>query len=434
MRTALVAALIIVAVQTGSAQPVASDPPPAVDEEYKPDPNEAFIPAKLDSEGKSIVAGLNRFGLNLYGKLRAEKGDLAVSPASISTAFGLAYAGAKGQTAAEIAATLHYPAASNFHTNFGGLLKTMELHRNGRTLAVNNALWLQDGMAVHADYVGLVERNYGAGLQRVDYRSDSEAARLKINGWVESKTKGKIRNLLSPDNVTPLTRSVLVNTIYFKADWADPFDAEDTREEDFALSSGRTIKRQLMHEQGRFAYVEGHGVKALAMPYRGGETEMILFLPDRPSGLAGFERSLDAAALDDWLEKLGMSAHPTVNVTLPRFRIEKRFEMKKTLEELGMRVPFSNQSDFSGAKIVNPVSADVEEWNLKISDVIHQVFVEVEEKGTEAAAATAITSIIVTGARRKDPPREFRADHPFLFLIRDRRTGAVLFIGRFTGE
>ena len=345
MRAALLSCLFVLVAQPGATQQTVSESPPVAEEKFKPDPNEEFVPAKLGSDGKSIVAGINQFGLELYGKLRFEKGDIAVSPASVSTAFGLAYAGAKGRTAEELATTLHYPAVADFHASFGEMLKTMELHRNGRALTVNNAIWLQDGMAAHPEYLSLVERNYGAGLQRVDYRSDSEAARLKINAWVESKTNDKIRNLLSPINVTPKTRSVLVNTIYFKADWADPFDEEDTREGDFTLASGKTIKRKLMHEQGGFAYAEGGGVKMLAMPYRGGETEMVVFLPDKANGLPALERSLDAATLDAWIGKLEEGRRLKVNVTLAKFKVENRFELKQTLEELGREpingIPFS---------------------------------------------------------------------------------------------
>ena len=405
------------------------------EEEPKPDPNEHYVPAELDADAATIVAGMNDFGAELYADLRSAPGDMAISPASISTAFGMAYAGARGRTADEIASTLNYPKVADFHASFGSLLRTMELSRIGRTLSVNNALWLQERSPVQPDYEALVKRHYGAGLRRVDYKTDSEAARKQINAWVESKTNGKIRNLLSPQNVTRKTRSVLVNTVYFKADWADPFNKSETRQEDFRLARGNRVKRDLMHRQGNFALAEMPELKILTMPYRGGETEMVVLLPEKHDGLAKVERSLDGAGLKRLLTELREnSSHGRVEVTFPKFKIENRFELNEPLERMGMIIPFSDASDFSGAKVVRPLSPDQEDWNLKISDVIHQVFVEVEEKGTEAAAATAIASIIVTGAGPVRPPKVFRADHPFLFLIRDRRTDAILFIGRFTGE
>jgi leukocyte elastase inhibitor len=391
--------------------------------EFRSNPNEEVVPAKLDADGQAVVKGLNQFGFELFGKLQHEKGDLAVSPASVSTAFGLAHAAAKGRTANEIAATLHYPEVGDFNAAFGGVLRTMDLHRNGRTLTVNNAIWLQEDLPISTSYRQLVERNYGAGIQRVDYRTDPDAARLKINAWVESKTNDKIKNLLIPGNVTPATRSYLVNTIYFKADWADPFSMDSTKAEDFTLASGKTIKRDLMHQQGNFALAEETGIKVLSMVYRGGETEMLIFLPDKASGLPAIERSLNSTRLERLEDKL---SHTTVRVTLPKFKIENRFELIEPLKALGMVTPFSDQADFSGM-------ADIAgEARLAIGGVIHKVFVEVEEKGTEAAAATAV-GIVITGAR-VGAPKEFRAEHPFLFLIRDRRTKAVLFVGRFTGE
>lgn len=410
-----------------AAQPALNDTARSGEEEFRLDPKEEFVPATLTADGQAVVAGLNKFGFELYGKLQSSDGDLAISPASVSTAFGLAYAGATGRTASDIAKTLHYPAIGDFHSTFGSLLRTMDLHQNGRTLSVNNALWLQEGMAINPAYQQLVERNYSAGIQRADYRHDPEAARLKINAWVEAKTNDKIKNLLVPGNVTQATRSVLVNTIYFKADWANPFNPQETRQEAFTLATGRAIKRDLMHTQEHFGYAHEAGVSLLSMPYRGRETEMLIILPDEANGLAALERSLNSAKLERLADKMRPAK---VRVTLPKFKIEKRFELATTLKELGMTVPFSGQANFPG--LIDPSRRQADSAGLVIGDVIHQVFVEVEEKGTEAAAATAIG--IVVSAARVAPLKDFRADHPFLFLIRDRRTNAILFIGRFTGE
>jgi serpin B len=423
MKFALVGAIVSMLACPAAAQ--GTWQPPA------PDPKEAFVPAKLDSDGEAIVSGMNRFGFELYSKVRGKKGDLAISPASVSTAFGLAYAGARGRTAEEIATVLHYPAAPHFHGSFGALLRTMDLHQNGRTLTVNNAIWLQQGLKVRPEYVALVGQSYGAGLQWIDYKSNPGAARRGINAWVENKTNHRIRELLHSEDVNQDTRSVLVNTVYFKADWSDPFDEANTRQEGFTLASGKRVNRPLMHRQGDYGFAVERGVKMLTMPYRGGETEIAIFLPDKAGDLAKIERSLAAPMLDRWFKKVD-GRRSRVVVTLPKFKTEDRIELVPVLESMGMRTPLSDSSDFSGVKFVDATSPNREDWELKIGSVVHQVFVEVDEKGTEAAAATAIT-IMITG-RRIGRPMIFRADHPFLFLIRDRRTNTILFIGRYTGE
>jgi serpin B len=429
----LTAAVLFVAMPLpASAQSAAQE----VDKEQV-DPAEAFVQAKIDADGKRIVEGLNRFSSEIYAKMMGANGDIAISPASISTAFGLAYAGARGKTADDIAATLHYPTdIADFHKSYGQLLGTMQLSANGRTMAVNNAIWLQDGLPVRDEYLALVDRNYSAGLNRVDYVSDPEAARLAINGWVESKTNDKIKELLTRDDITKYTRSILVNTIYFKADWAEPFDKAATKIDKFKLTKGKPVLLPLMNQRNSFGYAEKDGVQILSMPYRGGETDMVILLP-KAGKLAAMEKKITTAGFAPWADPLRESYDVDTIVTLPKFKIEKHYDkVKETLQTMGMVQPFEDDADFTAMKPVNLSSTDPNDWNLAVSKVVHQVFIEVEEKGTEAAAATAIVmDVVITGSRRKPPPPKiFRADHPFLFLIRDRRTEAILFVGRFTGE
>lgn len=429
--------LVIALAMAASPIPVAAQSSePVGDEAQRDDAAEAMVPAKLDADGKRIVDGLNRFSGEIYSRMNVEPGDVAISPASISTAFGLAYAAARGTTAEDIAATLHYPTdISDFHKSYGQLLGSMQLSAKGRTMAVNNAIWLQHRLPVREEYLALVNANYGAGLQRVDYVGDPEAARSAINGWVESETNNRIKDLLSPLDITKWTRSVLVNTIYFKADWAEPFDKAATKEGEFKLSSGKQIMLPLMNQRNSFGYAEKNGVQALSMGYRGGETEMVILLP-KPGRMSSLEKTIAKDGFAPWLATLNESYGIDTIVTLPKFKIEKRYDsVADTLKAMGMVEPFEGDADFTAMKPVNLASNDPNDWNLKISKVIHQVFVEVEEKGTEAAAATAIMQIVVVSARRNPPqPKTFRADHPFVFLIRDRRTAAILFVGRFTGE
>jgi serpin B len=392
---------------------------------------ERAAPTDVPSPAASLVGGMNRFGLELFGQLTGQPGDLAFSPASASTAFGLAYAGARGGTAEEIAATLRYPAVPDFHVRFGTLLKSMALKGEGRTLSVANALWVHRDTVIHADYAALVDRYYGAGLKRVDFKGDKAGASAAINAWVEAHTNKRIRDVIKPENIKRDTRAMLVNTVHFKADWAEPFDPTNTRPESFKLADGRTIQQPLMYQHDDFRWAEQDGVKAIALPYRGGETEMIVLLPGRAEEIGKLERSLDAGAFDAWMARLQSAGPQPVKLWLPKFKLNRRMTLVAPLRALGLRLPFTDASDFSGIKPVDPTSADREGWNLKIGDAIQQVFVEVDEKGTEAAAATVLGMVIVTGMRA---PVEFRADRPFLFAIRDRRNGALLFVGRFSGE
>jgi serpin B len=404
------------------------------------DPTEPMQPANVDAGASAIASGFTDFGVNLFGQIGKEQGNQLISPASISTAFGMAYAGAKGDTAKEIATVLHYPQnLPDFHGSFGQLLGSMQLDRVGRTMSVNNAIWLQNEVLVLPEYQALVDKNYAAGLKRVDFKADPEAARLKINRWVEEKTNDKIRNLLSPVNVTKGTRSILVNTVYMKAEWAEPFRKEMTKSEDFTLQSGNKQKQPLMNQRSRYPYAELEGFKAIALPYRGGETEMVVLLPKSDRGLPKLEAQLTPAKMQAAFAALAEpEAWQDVILTLPKFKIQQRYELAETLGAMGMNIAFSDASDFSGMKVVRSESSDREDWHFKIDEVIHQTFVEVEEKGTEAAAATAIAMVVVTSAPRNPkpppPPKIFRADHPFLFIIRDRRTKAMLFIGRYTGD
>jgi serpin B len=435
--------LLIVTALVGFAQPDAAQMVGDVEAQERamtPEEEKAeqHIPAVVDADARAVVGGLNSFSAELFRAVAGKKGDLAISPASVSLAFALAHAGAKGETKADIARTLHYPAnVADFGQSAGLLVKSMQFDASGRTMAVNNSIWLQSGLPVHSSYLALVERHYGAGLNRVDYVANPDVAREKINGWVADKTRGKILNLLSPAHVTKDTRSILVNTVYFKADWAQTFNKSATKVETFAQLSGKKVKLPLMHQRNHFRFAEAGGVKAVSLPYRGGETDMLVLLPNDGKGLAKLERTLTGAMLADWDSRLRGSTMPEVILTFPKFKIERSFELVPVLQGLGMEAPFSDRSDFSGMKPVNVTSSDPNDWNLKISDVVHKVFVEVEEKGTEAVAATALEQIMVTSARRNPPPppppKIFKADHPFLFAIRDSRTGAILFLGRYEG-
>jgi serpin B len=368
----------------------------------------------------AVVKGDNQFAFDLYGQLRDREGNLFFSPNSISTALAMTYAGARGDTAKEMAQALHFTLPPDeLHPAFAALLKELngEGQKRGYQLSVANALWGQKGEGFKDDFLKLTKDNYGAGLRQVDFAGNSEAARQEINAWVEKQTQDKIKDLLKPGVLSPLTRLVLTNAIYFKGDWTSPFKKDLTRDEAFDDGGGAKAKVPMMHQTARFKYHDAETLQVLEMPYAGKELSMVVLLPKKVGGLADLEKSLTADKLAGWL---GQARNEDVIVSLPKFKTTAELSLKPTLEALGMKKAFQmTGADFSG---MNGKKDD-----LYITAVVHKAYVDVNEEGTEAAGATGV----VIGVRAVPAQKpEFRADHPFVFLIRDTRTGSVLFLGR----
>ena len=370
----------------------------------------------------AVAEGNNAFAVELYGQLRKQNGNLFFSPESISTAFAMAYAGARGDTASEIAKALHFTLPpERLHPAMGALLANLNAAHDGYQLRVADALWAEKDYTFLDDYLKLTSTDYGAGFNRVDFKGAPDAVRLTINQWVEQQTADKIKDLLQPGVLTPAMRLVLTNAIYFKGNWQTQFDKAQTRDEDFHLSAAQTVRAPLMNLQGRFNYFNGGTFQVLEIPYKSGDLSMIVFLPNDVNGLSALEQSLTASSTQQWLGQLRPGSK--VILTLPRFKMTQQFELAGTLGAMGMPQAFEkNVADFSGM---------TGKRDLWISAAIHKAFVDVNEEGTEAAAATGIVmrSMAVT---REQPPIVFRADHPFLFLIRDNRSGGILFMGRVT--
>lgn len=386
----------------------------------------AAPPTAPSGDQTEAVKGSNAFAIDLYGRLSAQPGNLFFSPESISTAFAMTYAGAHGQTATEMARVFHYTLPpERLHPAIGALLAGMNAPHPGYALSVTDALWAQQDEKFLPAYVKLVQTNYGAGFHPVDFKSAPDSVRATINQWVAKQTNDKIRNLLGPGTVTPLSRLILTNAIYFKAAWADQFSKNLTENQDFHLSASKTIQAPTMHNSGGYYYLKGPSFQALAMPYEKGEISMLILLPDSVDGLPALERSLTAGNLEKWTTALSY-AHEVV-VSLPSFKITQQFELSSTLEGLGMKTAFdANSADFSG------MTGDK---SLVISAAIHKAYIDLDENGTEAAAATAVVMAMATAMQQRTPPPPpiyFTADHPFLFLIRDNASGAVLFMGRIT--
>jgi len=393
---------------------------------------------KTDSE--IVVQGNNKFALQLYGKLRAGKANLFFSPYSISTALAMTYAGARGQTETQMARVLHFPTEptgggfdsnkkltkstmrrlgkQQFHSAFGAIIKDLNARgeKGGNELTVANALWGQKGYGFLEEFLGLIKANYGGGLNEVDFVGATESARKTINAWVEKETRNKIKNLIGQGVLNSMTRLVLTNAVYFKGSWARQFKKDRTKEAPFTLLSGDKVDVPMMNQTAEFNYMEADGFQCLELPYMDDVLSMVIFLPKEFDSFRGFEKTLTADNLSQWLAKLRKRK---VIVSVPKFKMTCQFGLAGVLKSMGMTNAFSQQADFSGMS---------DNRDLFISAVIHKAYVHVNEEGTEAAAATAVTMKLT--AIGPDQIPVFRADHPFIFLIIDNQSGSILFIGR----
>jgi serpin B len=371
----------------------------------------------------------NGFALALYERLRLEPGNLCFSPFSIRTALGMTYAGARGETAAEMGRALDLPPSDEaLHALVGDLLGRLESSGGAAAMNVANALWSQEGLPLQTDFASLVSRHYGAPVNLVDFRRDAEAARGAINRWVENATRERIRELIPTGGVSSDTRLALVNAVFFKGSWALPFGEGNSHDARFHLEGGATVKARLMFQIKHVRYFEDRDLQAVELPYVGEDLLMVLALPRRENGLPDLEARLTAQSIDRWVDRMGREE---VKLHVPRFKISwGTANISKALIAMGMAAAFDRvRADFSG--INGRRSPDAEA--LFISSVFHQAFVEVDEEGTEAAAATAVVMDAVMSPRFRPPPPPipvFRADHPFLFAIRHRSSGAILFLGR----
>ncbi len=367
---------------------------------------------------KEIAASSNGFALDLYAQLRSADGNLFFSPFSVFCALSMTHAGAQGETAAQIAGTLHLdPGRERVHEDIGAVLRGLRGGKDDRhQLHIANALWAKKGYRFLESFSRRMREAYGARPEEADF-DDPAAACEAINAWVAGETNGKIRQLLSPQAIDQFTRAVLANAIYFRAAWQETFDKEFTRDAPFHVLPGVSVPVPTMHRTDDLRYADLGALRALEIPYDGRRLAMLILLPKAVDGLAQVERSLTPALLrGDGL------ASAEVSLYLPRFRAETGYALAEALKAMGMPRAFDDRK----AEFFSMVEGEP----LCISSVIHQAFVDVNEAGTEAAAATAVVMAMLGSMVRESEPVIFRVDRPFLFLIRDRRTGCVLFLGR----
>ncbi len=379
----------------------------------------AAMPVKVDAV--AVVKGNNRFAFELYHRLSGAEGNLFLSPYSISTALAMTSAGARGKTAEEMQEVFHFPPQAELHPAVAALRHEINgaAGKKKYQLSTANALWGAKGYAFRPEFLKLVKDDYGAELTDLDFAGDTEGARRTINTWVEKETQDKIKDLIARGVLSSDTRLVLTNAIYFKGMWEQPFRKDRTQDQPFRAAGGAKPKVPLMYQVAHFGYTETDDFQALQLPYAGKELALLVLLPKKDD-LAGLEKRLSADLVAGVVAKL---ANEEVIVNLPRFKTTAEFELSDALKAMGMPLAFSNAADFSG------MTASQQE-SLMLSKVIHKAFVDVNEEGTEAAAATAVIARPTAAVFRPKPVPVFRADHPFVYLIRDVRNGSVLFLGR----
>jgi serpin B len=368
---------------------------------------------------ETLVKGNTEFAVALYRELERTEGNIFFSPYSISTALAMTYGGARGNTAKQMANVLHFIPDNNLlHPGFARLEAQMHAvqQRGYVELNIANSLWPHGNYPFLPEYLILIRKYYKVTRTTVDYMRAADKARNTINKWVEEKTNKKIMNLIPPGILNELTRLVLVNAIYFKGNWASRFDGNRTEEADFYLLNGKTIRTPMMNQVQIFKYGEYGKLQILELPYDGNDLSMIVFLPNKPNGLAKLDNYLTVERLETWLSVLRKRK---VKVFLPKFTMTSYFRLDKTLAGMGMPDAFTTAADFSGM--------DGTRW-LYIQAVLHKAFVGVDEVGTEAAAATA--GLLGKRGPSTTQPTVFRADHPFFFLIRENKTGSILFMGK----
>ncbi|WP_406660200.1 serpin family protein [Methanolobus sp. ZRKC3] len=388
---------------------------PVVSAEFASVDKDAMISA--DSvDNYDISTANNAFAFDMYAKLKNDGENFFFSPYSISTAVSICYDGAEGSTKEQISNVFYYPLSKSIlGESSKEMIDTINSENDEYDLQAANALWVQNSYQLNEQYIFNAENYYRGMITPLDFVNEPKASTDTINNWVEKKTNEKIKNLISEDKISLQTRLVITNTIYFNGKWVHEFDADDTRTMPFTLSSGHEKSVPTMNNREQFNYGENQKAKILELPYKGDNLCMYMVLP-RKNNITKFENGF---TLKDYSElKDNMNSEGYVNIWIPKFTFKTGAELKSPLTEMGVIDAFNQEkADFSG------IAAD---GNLVISEIYHQAFVDVHEKGTEAAAATGV--IIEECAM--DSSREFKADHPFLFFIEDKRTGSILFMGK----
>jgi serpin B len=379
-------------------------------------------------ETNTVVTANNQFAFDLYAHIRQvpenKESNIFFSPFSMSSALAMTYEGARGKTADEIASVFHVPTDTKIRRQLYYDINTgINQDDPSYRLSTANAVWAEKTYHFLPEYLQTVQHYYNANATNLDFKNTPEDSRVTINKWVEGKTEGKITDLLPNGSLDPLTRLIITNALYFNGSWIIPFDPDETYEKDFTIAPGEKVRVKMMAEQNShlyFNYYENDLLQIVEMPYlydNGKALSMLVILP-KGNNMAVLENYLDAKNLSGLRDSL---TREHVFIFLPKYRIETQYDMNPVLEEMGMPTAFSPYANFSGMDGTQ---------HLFISKIVHKAYIDVNEKGTEAAAATA--DVVELQSAPMTPPKiySFVADHPFLFIIQERENGTILFIGR----
>jgi serpin B len=369
---------------------------------------------------ENIVQANTAFTIDLFRKLADQGGNVFFSPYSIMNCLAMAYAGAKGNTEKEMAKVLHLSSKGPLlHQSFKDLYRRFKEIQSKKSLILKiaNALWIQSDYKLKQDFTKLCRDYYISDLFYVNYEKDPKRCRLKVNKWIAKQTENKIRDILQPDSIDDLTRLIITNAIYFRGNWMKQFRTFNTKDDIFWQTPERKLKTKMMFQMEYFGYKETADLQVLEMPYVGKDLSlsMIILLPREQDGLSKLEEQLSVETLREWIYNPRVGE---VKVFLPRFEITSRYGLNSVLSSLGIKEAFTDRADFSG------MGEKMKHW---ISEIVHKTFIKVYEEGSEAGAATFVCGTL--GILSERIP-EFRADHPFLFIIRENRTECIIFIGR----
>ncbi len=382
-----------------------------------------FYSTVFAQEVNSVVDANNQFAFELYAKYKLKDGNVFFSPYSISSAVAMAYEGARGETAEQIQSVFHFPKDDSLRREaFVKVNNFINKKDKKYQLCLANALWAQKDYVFTPDYFSLIKNYYDGNATNLDFKADPGNSCLIINEWIEERTNGKIKDLIP--GLDRLTRLVLTNAIYFKGFWLKQFKKSYTQEEEFSVSADNRIKVPMMHlsgEEANFNYLETPDFQILELPYEGNELAMLILLP-KGDNLQVLEESLSLEKLSEWKRQL---RNQEIDVYLPKFKFENKYFMRQDLKSLGVLAAFTPGIDFEGEADFSGMTG---KRDLHIDEIVHQAFIEVNEEGTEAAAATAV--MMLAGKGMSMPPKIFKADHAFIFIIQDKEMGNILFMGR----
>ena len=404
--------------RTGAVTGMVTPNQPTINHQAPPTEVKALIST---SEGiAEVVTANNQFAIDMYQQIngqpdQADK-NVFFSPYSLSTAMAMVYAAAEGETKAQIQKTFHYPAPAILNPNSAALYNQFNKPNPDYKLATVNDLWMQQGLTPTKSYIDTVQRYYSGQVTALDFEGSPDSARQTINKKIVEKTKQMIPELLPKGSIKSDTAVVLTNAVYFKGDWTLPFTAERTSAQPFYNAIGRASTVQMMQQQSYFSYYEDKHIQVVQLPYKGDDLSMLVVLPKFNHKLAmqQLTKSLSATKIKQWRSGL---VRQEVDLQLPKFKLDARYQMKTLLADMGMPKAFNNGAEFNLYADGTPI---------KLDEVYHQAVVTVDEKGTEAAAAAGAVGMYVGMSY----PVEFKADHPFMFMIKDNKTDAILFLGQ----